>query len=204
VNGISQTNEGRSSYDVELANRLTELGYVGIFQQEESALEALWNEAGAPKALTALALDLDAPALARFLAAEIMFYKEETYPPAEQKKPLASVYATALAQNFTGAANTWGLPDVLDGFAGEHFLTLGETALPELTNLLNDDKRMYYAGSQEATLGHHYRYRVKDLAAYYISKIRNIPLELDEDPSKRDEAIEKLKDTVKSSEEISV
>ena len=67
----------------------------------------------------------------------------------------------------------------------------------ELLNLLENEKRVYYAGSEEATLGHHYGYRVKDLAAYYISKIRNIPLELDEDPGKRDEAIGRLKSSVK-------
>ena len=197
MNRASQGKGGQQTYDVKLANRLIELGYIRFFQQpDENAVESIWNESGVPEALAALTIDPEAPTLARFLAAEIMFYKQERYPPDEQKNQLASVYATALALNFTGVANTWGLPDVLDGFAGEHFLILGEAAIPELVKLLDDDKRVYYEGSEEATLGHIYRYRVKDLAAFYIGKIRNIPLILGEDPGKRDEEIGKLKSAV--------
>ena len=189
--------KGQQSDSSALANRLMTIGYIELFQgPDEDVLDALWKEPGVPESLATLTINPEAPALARFLAAEIMFYKQETYPPDEQKKQLASVYATALAQNFTGVANTWGLPDVLDGFAGEHFVALGEAAIAELASLLEDDRRVYYVGSQEATLGNSYRYRVKDLAAFYIGKIRNTPLELDEDPSKRDEEIEKMKSAV--------
>ncbi len=181
-----------------LADRLMAIGYIGLFQgPDEEALRTLWNEPGVPEALATLAGDPEAPTLARFLAAEILFDKQEKYPPEEQKKQLASVYATALAQNFTEAANTWGLPGILGGLAGEHFEALGGAAIPELASLLDDDRRVYYEGSQEATLGSSYGYRVKDLAAFYISKIRNIPFELDEDPIKRDKEIEKLKSALK-------
>ena len=61
---------------------------------------------------------------------------------------------------------------------------------------MDDDRRVYYAGSQEATFGNSYRYRVKDLAAFYISQIGNSPFEVDEAPRKRDEEIEKLKNTL--------
>ena len=198
MNNNPRENEGQQHDSSVLANRLMAMGYVELFQaSDENGLDTLWKEPGVPEALASLALNLEAPALARFLAAEIMFYRKEAYPPDEQKERLASVYAPALAENFTGAANTWGLPDVLDGSAGGNFLALGEVAIPELTNLLDNDRRVYYEGSQEATLGNRYRYRVEDLAAYYICKIRKIPLELDEDPTKRDEAIEKLKNRVK-------
>lgn len=189
--------KGQQSDSSSLEYRLMTIGYIELFQgPDENALDTLWKEPGVPEALATLTIDPGAPALARFLASEIMFYRKKTYPPDEQKKQLASVYASALAQNFTGTANTWGLPEVMDGFAGEHFLGLGEDAIPELTNLLDDDRRVYYEGSEKATLGHCYRYRVKDLAAYYISKIMNIPLELDENPSKRDEEIKKMKSIV--------
>src|SRR3712207_2226521 len=83
-----------------LANRLMTLGYIELFQGlDEDALNTLWQEPGAPEALATLTMDAEAPALARFLAAEILFYKNEAYPPDEHKKQLASVYATALAQN---------------------------------------------------------------------------------------------------------
>ncbi len=180
-----------------LAAKLTELGYVQIFQGgDEGALDALWNEPGAPEALARLAVDSEAPALARFLAAEVMFYKQNSYPREEQKRQLASVYAKALAENFTGAANTWGLPQVLDGFAGEHFLRLGESAVPELINLLADHRRLYYEGSQEATLGASCGYRVKDLAAFYLSRIKGFPLDMDQDSRKRDLEIERVKNSL--------
>lgn len=183
--------------DTALADRLTQLDYAEVFQQpDESVLEGIWTEAGAPESLAALAIDSEAPLLSRFLAAEILFHNLETYPPAAQKPHLSSTYASALAENLAGTANTWGLPGVFDGLAGEHLLSLGEAAVPELVKLLDDDRSVYYEGSEEATIGHSYRYRVKDLAAYYISRIRNIPLEMSEDPDRRDEEILELKAAV--------
>jgi hypothetical protein len=177
-----------------LAEKLMALGYGGLFQSyDESALNAIWDEPGAPEALAGLVLDAEAPALARFLAAEILFSQRETYPPQEHKPQLASVYAAALAGNFTEVANAWGLPEVVRGSAGEHFVALGDAAVPALLDLAEDDRRVYYAGSQEATLGNSYRYRVKDLAAFYISQITGLPFTVDPDPEKRDASIEELK-----------
>ncbi len=190
--------EIRKGYSVDLANRLTELGYMALFQQSNAvALRAIWNAPGAPEGLETIAASSNAPKLARFLAAEVLFYKEEVHRVEKHKQELARVYAAALADNFTETANSWGLPGVLDGLTGEHLLAIGEPMVSELLDLLDNANRVYYEGSEEATLGHRYGYRVKDLAAYYISKIRNIPLELDEDPDKRDAAIGNLKSTVK-------
>jgi hypothetical protein len=194
MNSSSIVEEGSQGNTSALANKLMKLGYIELFQGlDETALDILWNEPGAPEALALLAVDPKAPPLARFLAAEILFSKQESYPPEDQKIQLASVYATALAENYTGAANTWGFPGILSGLTGEHFEALGGAAIPELVSIMDDDKRVYYAGSKEATMGNSYGLRVKDLAAFYISKIRNIPFELDEDPHKRDQEIEKLK-----------
>jgi hypothetical protein len=181
-----------------LANRLTSLGYVRLFEQpDETALESIWHEASAPESLVALTYDPDTPALARFLAAEILFRMNGLPPSAESKKQLAAIYATALAQNLTETANPWGLPDALDGPVGEHLLELGDNAVPQLMDLLNDDRPVSYAGSQEATLGHFYGFRVKDLAAAYIGKIRNIPFTVDQDPRARDKEIDKLRTVVR-------
>lgn len=189
--------ENRQEYNPDLANRLIELGYLGLFQQsDEVDLKAIWNASGAPEALESIAASSNAPMLARFLAAEILLYQGEVFRVVKRKQELARVYAVALADNFTEVANAWGLPGIIDGLAEEHLLTIGEPMVSELLNLLDNEKRIYYEGSQEATLGHHYGYRVKDLAAYYISKITNTLLELDEDPSIRDTAIEKLKSTM--------
>lgn len=184
----------QQSYDVDLANRLIELGYSGLFQQSEpSTLESIWNATGAPKKLEILVANPKAPVLARFLAAEILFYKDGTFKAENRRETLAPVYAAALSQNLTESANPWGLPGILDGLVGEHLLALGKIIVPELVNLLDNNKRIYYAGSKEATLGNHYGYRVKDLAAYYISLIKAIPFQIDEEPNKRDEEIDAIK-----------
>ena len=193
MNGDLSVGDRQASPD-DLANQLSELGYIGLFQQaDEGALESIWNTPGAPGVLETLALSPQAPMLPRFLATEVLFYKEG--PRLEEQK-LARVYAAALANNFTETANPWGLPGVLEGLAGEHLLAIGEPMVPELLHLLDNDQRVYYEGSKEATLGHHHGYRVKDLAAYYISKIRHIPFEMDEDPRERDQKIEMLKDSL--------
>jgi hypothetical protein len=190
--------ETQQAYTADLVTRLTELGYVGLFQQsDKTALKDIWNAPGAPDALEAIAASDNAPMLDRFLAAEILFNEGEGRRAERYKQVLAAVYAHAFADNFTKVANPWGLPGVMGGLVGQHLLAVGEPMVSELLYLLDNGTRIYYAGSQEATLAHHYGYRVKDLAAYYISKIKNIPLELDEDPIKRDDAIEKLKSELK-------
>jgi hypothetical protein len=198
MNPGSTDNKGSQPGTSDLANRLMSFTYREVFQAaNEDVLDAIWNGPGAQEALATLALDPKAPDLARFLAAEIIFYRQAMSPSEEQKRQLAAVYAKALAGNFTGMANTWGLPDVVRGLAGEHFVDLGEAAIPALATLLDDTKRVYYAGSQEPTLANSYGYRVKDLAAFYIGKIRNVPFPLDEDPAKRDQDIAKLKGALK-------
>jgi hypothetical protein len=181
-----------------LVEKLTKLGYVGLFQGEDEAeLDALWSENGAPQALSLLAIDPKAPALARFLAAEILFCKDRSYPPRQQKGQLASVYAAALTRNFTGTANPWGLPGILGSLLEEHIEALGEAAVPDLAGLLDDDRRVYYVGSEEATLGNSFEYRVKDLAAFCLFKIKGMPSKMEEDSRKRDKEIEKLKNTLR-------
>jgi hypothetical protein len=180
-----------------LANELTELGYIELFhRQGEDALDSVWGEPGAPETLEDLAVGQHASRLANFLAAEILFYKRRDYPVERDKARLTSVYAMALAQDFTQMANPWGLPGELDGLAGQHFVALGEAAIPELAQLLDDESERIYAGSQEATLGNSFRYRVKDFAAFFISEIRGIPFEVHEDPEARDEEIERLKESL--------
>jgi hypothetical protein len=180
-----------------IVDKITALGYRELFQNyDQKDLDSIWNEDNAAKKLSSLAINPEMPPLACFLAAEIMFLKQEEYPPQDHKKQLSVVYATALTQNFTESANTWGLPNIQIGDTEIHFIALGEAAIPELTHLLENNSRVYYAGSQEATLGNAYGYRIKDLAAYYISKITNLVFEIDQDPRKRDESIKRLKSVV--------
>ena len=179
-----------------LANKLTDLGYIELFhRQGEDAIDSVWDEPGAPETLEDLAVDQHASRLANFLAAEVLFYKRRDYPVERDKGRLASVYATALAQDFTQMANPWGLPGELDGLAGQHFVALGEAAIPKLAQLLDNEAERHYAGSKEATLGNSFRYRVKDFAAFFMSEIEKVPFEVHEDPRARDTEIERLKES---------
>lgn len=189
----------------ELADKLVESGYEGLFLYgDESEIDAIWNEPGNPERLQALISDDAISWPARFLAAEILFAKKEDFQTKEMLMPLAAIYAHALAQtgvSTDGAyfpANIWGFLYELDdpGEVGQHFIDLGEAAIPELKSLLDNDDYVLYEGSREATVGNQYNYRIKDFAAFYISKIKHTSIIFHQDLGKRDREIEKLKHTL--------
>jgi len=158
---------------VTLAQKLLDLGYLNLFQRlDHDALEAVWRDDGRD-ALLALALDPEAEALARFLAAEIAFIKDPSSVPEDAKAALAELYAKALKKRLVRMANDWTLPDGAVGQAGEHVVKhLGAAALEALSNLLDDDTTVVYQGSQEATFDHPGGFRIKDIAAVLIEAIR--------------------------------
>ena len=81
------------------------------------------------------------------------------------------------------------MPD--DGPLAAHVIAVGAPAVPHLERLLGDDHRIYYEGSQEATIGNGLRYRVKDVAAYLIGRITGEPVAFHGDPAERDAEIER-------------
>jgi hypothetical protein len=176
-----------------LSKKLSELTFLDVFQRlDRPALESLWNRGRARPTLEAIVRDTAVEPHAGFLAAEILFHKVPGYPPETLRARLAEIYAAALANDYTGMANPWGLPGLSDGETAQHAVQIGETAVPPLRKLLDDRRAVYYSGSQEATFGNRYRYRVKDLAAGLLTRIRNLPFQPDEDPELRDQAIERL------------
>ena len=70
---------------------------------------------------------------------------------------------------------------------------LGERAIPELVKLLDNETVHRYHGSEAATVGNAYRFRVKDFATYYICRVKNIKPVYHETHAARDAEIEKLK-----------
>ena len=176
----------------DLTDRLTSLGYVNLFMRLDDAdLNELWDKPGAPEALTSILLDQSANAEARFLAAEILFERQPGFPPDELRTLLGQLYACALSQAEMG--NPWGLPGELDGQAGQHLVKIGWPAIKALLSLLDDQRQIQYAGSKEATFGNSFLYRIKDLAAFYISKIGRHPYVLHESPEARDIEILRLR-----------
>lgn len=143
---------------------------------------------------------------AKFLAAETLRYFKVT-PDAANYKTLAEAYAYALAHTSADRensvqlnGNSWGfLYEENDaGYLGAQFIQFGEAAILPLTKLLDDDAgRFLYEGSEEAMIGNAYQYRVKDFAAFYISRIKNIPIRFFKDFTQRDKEIERLKNLLK-------
>jgi hypothetical protein len=177
----------------DLAGQLVDLGYLELFlRYDDQTLNGVWNQPNAPAELANLVMDSSASSQARFLAAEILFYKDKSYPSDAAKPTLAQIYATALVENYTGIANPWGLPGYLDS-VGEHVVDLGDAAVPALVPLLDDETPLLYGGSQEATLGNSYGYRVKDMAAFFISRIKGIAYTVYQTAAERDAEIENLK-----------
>jgi len=183
----------RKAAPAALEAALTAAGFQGLFQRlTPDALDALWREGAGRSELARVALDPSRNALARFLAAEVLFAKVPGYPPAAARPALARVYAEALAQGFAGSANPWGLPDDGNGPLAQHALKLGAAMLPALVPLLDDAGGIPYVGSREATAGNRYAYRVKDIAAALIARIRGEPWTVNPDPAVRDRAIDAL------------
>jgi hypothetical protein len=125
------------------------------------------------------------------LAAEILFRKRDNFPRADQCEVLASAYVDALKGATIG--NPWGLPGELNGPAGRHLVSLGEPVAKGLESLLADDGAVLYIGSQDATWGNRFKFRVKDFAAFFLSTIRKLPYTLHTEPSARDADIQELK-----------
>jgi len=188
--------KGSSSDD--LARKLAAGKYGDFFNYSvrDKAVDRVWAEPGSLARLEAIVRDPEAPLQARFLASEVLFEKHFTFAAAIGPAVVAEIYAAALRDNLTGMANSWGLLYEHDdeGPVGVRFLMLGEAAVPALMPLLDDARTtLVYDGSEEATVGNGYQFRVKDFAAYYLGKIKRIPVAFHSDVEARDREIEALR-----------
>lgn len=115
---------------------------------------------------------------------------------------MAEAYTYALRHTTTNHedfihlnGNLWGFLYEKDdiGLLGEQFIIFGKTAVPHLIKLLDDTGKVLYDSSREATLGNAYQYRIKDFAAFYLSKIKNISIKFHQDFKESNEEFERLK-----------
>jgi hypothetical protein len=173
----------------QLAERLTGLGYQGLFLGLPPAPRTLWQEAGMPEALSALAANPAQPAEARFLAAEVVADRTGHLPPVPPDQ-LAEAYAATLRR--TTVADLWGLPGAPHTAPARHLLSFGEAAAAALRPLLEDGTEIDYGGSEEATLADQARWRVKDLAASFVAAIRGLPFDAAAPAAARDGAIARI------------
>lgn len=176
-----------------VASRLKQATFTGLFERlDHKTLDDIWDNGRARGALEELVADASADPQSRFLAAEILFARLPGYPPRQATGDLAGIYAAALRAVPEHGANAWGLPGRVDGQLGRHVFALGAVAIPQLRGLLNDARAVGYEGSQDATLGNSFHFRVKDISASLIARIRGLPFAPEKDPAARDNAIREL------------
>lgn len=183
-----------------LGKKLLQKGYSLLFRDvgHKKNLDLIWDEAG-QRTFEQLVDDTEAPLMARFLASEVLLKKDLTYLSRSDLSKLTQIYKEALLKDFTGKASDWGFfrgnNDV--GSVGGMFVIFGEIAIPELIKLLDNDTEVSYSDEVDVdvVMGKNYirRVRIKDFAALYISKIRNIPFNFDPILEERDKEISRLR-----------
>lgn len=194
-----------------IAADLTKAGYSGLFLSGDHNLaDSIWRNGESRIYLEQIVQSSHYSDLARLLASELLYAKIPDYPPEEWRATLAYVYSQAV--KITGdsagtsklSGNLWGFMHHSDelsskdyGPLGTHLVRVGSKAVPYLTKLLDNPDTIFYEGSQEATLGNSFTYRVKDAAAYYIGQITNILVKFYEQLADRDAEIERLKEALK-------
>lgn len=137
----------------------------------------------------------------KLIAAEILAQKGIQIVSRFSQK-LLETYTNALRDssqeldtNYRFPGNLWGFINEEDdpGLLGERIIQFGHPMVPFLKRLLNEKGMVLYEGSEEATIGNALQCRIKDFAAYYISKIVHVPFIFHQDKELRDTEIEQLK-----------
>lgn len=180
---------------------LVNTGYPEFFLFTGSRAEELWNNGENRKKLEAVIENTSSSDIAKLLAAELLVQfdvplKEDTFPNLAKSYVSALKGTNAMLKNeYQLNGNAWGvLYEWNDaGVLGERVIQFGKYAIPWLIDLLGDNGPILYDGSREATLGNDYQYRIKDFAAFYLSKITNIPIRFYLDHAQRDDEIERFK-----------
>lgn len=184
-----------------LEQKIIDIGYQTLFLSGSEVLKKdIWQSGDNQEELEQIAYSKESTLRGRFLAAEVLRHFKVEFKP-EYTDLLSEAYVNALKEtslhddDWWGlSANAWGFLYEHDhiGYVGKQLLLFGEPALPYLTELLDEERLVLYEGSQEATIGNAYRYRIKDFAAFYISKITHLPIQFYQDTEERDREIERF------------
>lgn len=196
--GVQHSAMNTESPAISLARKIVnrEFGEFFVYPMHDQTIDRIWENPEHHQILNTILDDTSISSEARFLAAEVLFQKDLFFTRQHSPAMVAAIYADALSNNRTGMANSWGLlyEHQDDGPVGITFLNMGKEAISALSALLDDERdHLEYQGSEEATIGNQYRYRVKDFAAYYIGRILGKPLKYYPDFADRDAQIEELK-----------
>jgi len=187
--------------------KLIDIAYPGLFMYGSKSLaDSVWNNGNNLAKLEKLIESKNSSLHSKFLAAEILRHFE-IKAKAKHYDILSEAYTYALANSSIYKegfiqlnGNLWGFLYEMDdtGYLGKQLIKYGDRCIPGLVKLLNDDNIVLYEGSKEATIGNSYQYRIKDIAAFYIAKIKNITINYYKDFEDRDKEIERLKAMLKT------
>jgi hypothetical protein len=184
---------------LKLSDKIRNAGFARLFlNYNDDLINEIWQVTDISKKLKNICFDETIDIEVRFLAAEILFKKTKNFPDEDRKAKLAEVYAAILASDLSINANIWGMPGKLNGATGKHLLSMGHSIIPAFLPLLKNDSRIYYEGSEDATEGNAYQYRVKDFAAFFLSEVVNQSYVLHKNPLMRDIEIKQLKNLIEN------
>ena len=187
-----------TSATAEFAHKLATDAFGPTFSwpAHDYTIEKLWSTPDSQPKLEAVIDDRSAPAKARLVAAEVLFVHDFTFLDRHDPVEVARIYAYALTHRTPPMANLWGLlwANGQAGLLGGRFVMLERDAIPALRPLLDDATVVdWYEGSEAATVGNGARYRIKDFAAFYLSRIVGQPIAFHTDFAARDGEIEALR-----------
>ena len=162
-----------------------------------SQVAAVWQDFPDAGLYTQLVEDAARPLPVRFAAVLMLRSKSAAQFRRTSRRARADVLAAALQRDLVGHAYPWGrLWGGIDavGLLGSMVVELGRPAIPPLVALLDDTApRDSYLGREEATEMAMRQYRVKDFAAFYISRITGLDLPWQPELPDRDQAIARLR-----------
>lgn len=164
---------------------LIRMGYDSLFKSSNSKLDSLWNASKNGLSLRNILLTPGTSNESRFIAAEILFLKDDEFPTKKESEILAEVYPSMLLNSDYHAYLIDEMRIQGEGSEENHLVSLGVEAIPYLYNLL--DSEAPYKGIKFRIRGNP-NYSVKHIAAMYICEILDKPYGL-----LSDSLVEKLK-----------
>jgi hypothetical protein len=148
-------------------------------------LKAVLARPNATSDLAKIVARQDLPPELRVYAQQILIETGQAANPI-----LVEAYCQTIPNGFRH--DVWGFPgDGVSSF-GNTLVGYGQAALPCLRNLLDNQSKIGYTGELGA-YSEGMRYRVSDLAAYFITQILNLPYNNDSNPAVRDQQIQALR-----------
>lgn len=188
-----------------LEAELIKINYPDLFMfGSRNKADKIWASAGGPDPFEQIIDNDKSDIHGVFLAAEVLRYKDYEILKDGRHDILARAYVAALQslgskegkKTYQLNGNLWGFLTYTNdpGHLGSQLIKIGNSAIKLLFPLLEDESKVIYEGSRDATTGDWLNYRLKDFAAFYLAKILELDLPHHQDHPSRDLEIERIKE----------